>query len=417
MAKGEMKGNGKTDLSPVKEIHGSKIFGFERNVLFTGLTSFLTDTSVKMIYSVMPIFLMSIGASKASLGLIEGVAESTASLIKAFSGFWSDRIGKNKPFMLAGYALSAIILPFYAFVISPLQVLVLRFAERFGKGIRTAPRDSLIAASVTNNETGRAFGLQKAMDNSGAIAGPLIAFALLSLFPGNYRLLFLLAGIPAVAGIFVIIFGIKEAKKNKTELLQQFHLRDYPRRYWFFLGIIFVFTLGNSTDALLLVKANEAGIKVAFIPLVYLITNTVSVIAAIPAGSLSDRIGKEKLLVAGFLIYAVVYFFFGLDNSKVMLYMLFALYGLYSAATDGIQKAFVSDIVHSNRRGTGLGIYNALLGITLLPASLIAGVLYDRVNSSIPFRFGAAMALLAALLMVIYMMTGRTARSRLARKR
>lgn len=183
-----MTGNPGTDLNPDTGSVEKKIFGFQRNVLFTGLTSFLTDTSVKMIYSVMPLFLMSIGASKASLGLIEGVAESTASMVKALSGFWSDKIGKNKPFMLVGYALSAIILPLYALVISPMQVLLLRFAERFGKGIRTAPRDSLIAASVTNNETGKGFGLQKAMDNSGAIAGPLIAFALLSLFPGNLGL-------------------------------------------------------------------------------------------------------------------------------------------------------------------------------------------------------------------------------------
>ena len=402
-----MTGEGKPDSGSGRVLHESRIFGFERNILFTGMTSFLTDTSVKMIYSVMPMFLMSIGDSKASLGLIEGVAESTASLIKALSGFWSDRLGRNKPFMLVGYAISAIVLPLYAFVISPMQVLILRFAERFGKGIRTAPRDSLIAASVTNNETGKGFGLQKAMDNSGAIAGPLIAFAVLSLFPDNYRLIFLIAGIPAIAGIFVIIFGIKEVKKNKTELLQKFRFRDYPKRYWFFLAIIFVFTLGNSTDALLLVKANEAGIKVAFIPLVYLITNLVSVVAAIPAGSLSDRIGKERLLVAGFLIYAVVYLFFGMNVGEGALFVLFALYGLYSAATDGIQKAFVADVADANKKGTALGIYNAMLGITLLPASLIAGILYDRVNSSVPFIFGAAMALLAAILMAVYMFTGR----------
>jgi len=389
---------------------GQKVFGFDRNILFTGITSFLTDTSVKMIYSVMPMFLMSIGASKASLGLIEGVAESTASLIKALSGFWSDRIGKNKPFMLAGYALSALILPLYAFVISPMQVLVLRFAERFGKGIRTAPRDSLIAGSVTNNETGKSFGFQKAMDNSGAIAGPLIAFTLLSLFPDNFRLIFIIAGIPALAGIFVIIFGIKEARKSRTDLIKKFRFRDFSKRYWFFLGIIFIFTLGNSTDALLLVKANEAGIKVAFIPLVYLITNLVSVVAAIPAGSLSDRIGKEKLLIAGFLIYTVVYLFFGMNVDKIALFILFALYGLYSAATDGVQKAFVADMTDRNKKGTALGIYNALLGITLLPASIIAGVLYDRVNSSVPFRFGAAMSALAAVLMILFCLTKRSAR-------
>jgi MFS family permease len=388
-----------------------KIFGFHRNIVFTGLTSFLTDTSVKMIYSVMPMFLMSIGASKASLGLIEGVAESTASLVKAFSGFWSDRIGKNKPFMLVGYTVSAIIFPLYAFVVSPMHVLILRFIERFGKGIRTAPRDSLIAASVANNETGRSFGLQKAMDNSGAIVGPLLAFMLLSLFPENYRLIFILAGIPAIVGIFVIIFGIKEARKRKADLFQKFRVRDFSKRYYLFLGIIFIFTLGNSTDALLLVKANEAGIKVAFIPLVYLLTNLVSVVAAIPLGSLSDRVGKEKILVAGFLLYALVYFWFGRTSDTVVITALFALYGLYSASTDGIQKAFVSDITDSNKQGTGLGIYNAMLGITLLPASIIAGLLYDRAGSGVPFYFGASMAFLAFLLMIVFCIYGRSVRN------
>ncbi len=384
------------------------IFGFNRNIMFTGLTSFLTDTSVKMIYSVMPMFLMSIGASKASLGLIEGVAESTASLIKALSGFWSDKIGKNKPFMLVGYALSALVMPFYALVISPVHVLVLRFIERFGKGIRTAPRDSLIAASVSNNETGKSFGLQKAMDNSGAIAGPLLAFALLSVSLENYRLIFLLAGIPAILAIFVIIFGIKEAKKQKAELFTKFHFCDFPKRFYLFLGIVFIFTLGNSTDALLMVKANDVGVKVALIPLVYLVTNSVSVFASIPVGILADRIGKERILVVGYIIYTIVYLGFGITTSVGAIVSLFALYGLYSAATDGIQKAFISDIIDKNKKGTGLGIYNALLGITLLPASLIAGILYDKVNSSIPFYFGASTAFLAFILMIIFSFTGRS---------
>ena len=379
-----------------------RFFGFNRNILFTGLTSFLTDTSVKMVYSVMPMFLLSIGASKTSLSLIEGIAESTAALIKTLSGFWSDKIGKNKPFMLIGYGISALIFPLYSFVISPIQVLYLRFIERFGKGIRTAPRDSLIAGSVTNGETGKSFGLQKAMDNSGAIVGTLAAFALLIFFPDNYRLFFLLAGIPAFLSIFVIIFGIKEAKKSKESLLEKFHFKDFPPKFYLFLSIIFIFTLGNSTDALLMVKANEVGVKVAFIPLVYLVTSIVSVLLAIPLGSLSDKIGKEKLLVAGFLIYAIVYSGFGATNSIGTIVALFALYGLYSAATDGIQKAFVSDIIDKNKQGTGLGIYNALIGITLLPASLIAGLLYDKVNSSVPFYFGAATASISAILMFVF---------------
>lgn len=379
-----------------------RFFGFNRNILFTGLTSFLTDTSVKMVYSVMPMFLMSIGASKTSLALIEGIAESTAALIKALSGFWSDKIGKNKPFMLIGYGLSALIIPLYTFVVSPIQVLLLRFVERFGKGIRTAPRDSLIAGSIAEGDSGRSFGLQKAMDNSGAIVGPLIAFAMLSTLPGSYRMIFLIAGIPAILAIFVLLFGIKEARKNKQELFAKFHFKEFPAKYYFFLGIIFVFTLGNSTDALLMVKANDVGVKVALIPLVYLVTNVVSVFASIPVGSLADKVGKEKILIVGFLIYAVVYYGFGITTSTEAIIALFALYGLYSAATDGIQKAFISDMIDKNKKGTGLGIYNALLGITLLPASLIAGSLYDKVNSSVPFYFGAVTAATSAILMLVY---------------
>ena len=390
----------------MKEITDKKqdkgYFGFSRNILFTGLTSFLTDTSVKMVYSVMPLFLMSIGASKTSLSLIEGIAESTASLIKALSGFWSDRIGKNKPFMVIGYGLSALIIPLYTFVVSPIHVLVLRFIERFGKGIRTAPRDSLIAGSSPEGSTGRSFGLQKAMDNSGAIAGPFIAFALLSVFPQNFRLIFLLAGIPALLSVFVLVFGIKEAGKNREELFRRFRFREFPGRYYFFLVIIFIFTLGNSTDALLLVKANEIGIRVAYIPLVYLVTSVVAVSVSVPVGTLSDRIGKEKVLITGFIIYAIVYYGFGVSTREGAIVGLFALYGLYSAATDSIQKAYISDMTGQNKKGTGLGIYNGLLGITLLPASLIAGTLYDKVNSSVPFFFGASTAGLAAILMIIY---------------
>jgi MFS family permease len=384
------------------EVSDKSLFGFSRNVINTGFVSFLTDSSVKIIYSIMPMFLLSLGATKTSLALIEGIAESTASIFKVLSGFWSDKVGRNKPFMLVGYAFSAIILPLYAFVVSPMQVLVIRFAERVGKGIRTAPRDSLIAGSVTNGETGKSFGLQKAMDNSGAIFGPLVAFGLLIFFPGNYRLILLLAGIPALLALFVIAFGIKEVRKNKSELFTKFHFSDFTPRFYFFLLIVFVFTMGNSTDALLMVKANELGVKVAFIPLVYLVSSVVSVVMAVPLGILSDRLGKEKVLIGGFLIYTIVYFGFGIASGIGTIVALFALYGLYSAATDGIQKAFIADMVDENKKGTAMGIYNALLGVTLLPASLVAGLLYDKVDSHLPFYFGAVMAFLAAVLMIFF---------------
>ncbi len=375
-------------------------FGLEGNIFFAGITSFLTDTTTKMVYAIMPLFLMSIGASKIELSLIEGIAESTASILKALSGWWSDKIGKNKPFMVVGYAVTAVISPMFALVTSPVQVLMLRFTERVGKGIRTAPRDSLIAGSSGEGKKGKNFGFHKAMDNSGAIVGPLLSFAVLSMFPGDYRKVFLLAAVPGLLGLFTIIFFIKEAKKNRNELPKRIEFKKFPRRYYMFLAIAFIFTLGNSTDALLLVKANDIGITAVFIPLVYLLFNSVSVIFAVPAGILSDRIGREQLIIFGYLLYSVIYFGFGRTNNKITILLLFVLYGLYSAATDGVQKALVSDLIDKNKRGTGLGIYNSLMGITLLPASVIAGVLYTNVNNQVPFYFGSAMSFTAAMLML-----------------
>jgi MFS family permease len=379
-----------------------KIFGLEKNAFFTGLTSFFTDTSTKMVYSVMPLFLLSIGASKTTISLIEGIAESTASLIKAISGYWSDKIGKNKPFMIIGYGITAIITPLYALARIPIQILFFRFFERIGKGLRAAPRDSLISGSIKKNEAGKTFGFQKAMDNSGAIVGPLIAFLLLSIFPLNYSYIFLLATIPAILGVLTIIIFIKEAKAEKKETTNKISLKHLPKKFYFFLIIIFVFTLGNSADALLLVKTSETGIDKSYIPFVYMIFNTVSVLLAIPIGKLSDRIGREKLIILGFLVYAIVYYFFGRFNSINVFIFLFMLYGFYSALTDGSQKAMISDIVSKDLKGTGFGIYHAVLVITLLPASLIAGLLYDKVNSNAPFYFGSVMALIATILMIIF---------------
>jgi MFS family permease len=379
-----------------------KIFGLQRNVFFAGLTSFFTDTSTKMLYSVMPLFLLSIGASKTSISLIEGIAESTASLFKAFSGHWSDKIGKNKPFMVIGYGITALITPLYALAGSPIHVLLFRFLERIGKGLRAAPRDSLISGSVPKNETGRNFGFHKAMDNSGAILGPLTAFILLYFFPLNFTFIFLIATIPALLGVVSIAVFIREAKAVKNDQTKKFQLNQLPKKFYFFLFIVFVFTLGNSTDALLLVKTAETGISKSYIPFVYMIFNTVSVLFAIPVGKISDKSGREVMIITGFLVYAIVYFLFGRFNSLNVFIFLFALYGVYSALVDGSQKALISDIVSKDLKGTGFGLYHAVLGITLLPASLIAGLLYDKVNSNAPFYFGSLMALIASLLMILY---------------
>lgn len=380
----------------------------ERNVIYTGLTSFFTDTSTKMIYSVMPLFLLSMGSSKTTISLIEGIAESTASLLKALSGLWSDKIEKKKPFMIIGYGLTAIITPIYSLVFAPIQVLYLRFIERLGKGLRTAPRDSLISSSTSQSKMGSSFGFQKAMDNSGAIIGPLIAFLMLKLLPLDYSNIFLLATIPAILGVLTILIFIKEPKErnnNSTSIIKEKNkvsLKNLPKNYYLFLGVVFLFSLGNSTDALLLIKTYETNIDKAYIPFIYMIFNSVSVFLAIPIGRLSDKIGRSKLIIAGFIVYSIVYFGFGLFNSINVFIILFVLYGLYSALVDGSQKALVSDLVSSELKGTGFGLYHAIIGISVLPASIIAGKLYDNVNSSAPFYFGAIMSLCAALLMIFF---------------
>jgi MFS family permease len=393
-------------MSNNNKIREKRLLGIEKNIFFVGLTSFLTDTTTKMIYSVMPLFLMSLGATKTELSLIEGIAESTASVLKALSGWWSDKIRKNKPFMVIGYAFTAVLSPMFSMVTSPLQVLLIRFTERVGKGVRTAPRDSLIVASSEDGSKGKNFGFHKAMDNSGAIVGPLLAAGILLLFPNDYRLVFLIAAIPGFLGLINIICFVKEAKSEKMEPLGKITLKDFPKKYYAFLGIIFIFTMGNSTDALLLVKASDIGIKDSLIPMIYLIFYAVSALFSVPAGMLSDKIGRERLIIFGYLLYSILYFGFGRTNSGTVVVLLFALYGLYSAATDGVQKALVSDLIDKDKRGTGLGIYNSLVGITLLPASVIAGLLYDHVNYSVPFYYGSVMALIAALFMIIFYRKG-----------
>lgn len=384
------------------ELEQKKVMGVESNIFFAGLTSLLTDITVGLTTSIMPLFLMSIGSTKAQISLIEGIAESTASVLKAVSGWWSDKIGKNKPFMFIGYLMTAVITPIFAVTVTPLQVLFFRFLERTGKGIRTAPRDSLIAGSTTGKRTGKSFGIHKTMDNIGQMSGPLLAFLGLTLVTKNYKKIFLLAGIPALIGAIIIVFFIKEKKKKKEDLPGKIVLKDFSKNYYLFLLITFIFTLGNSTDALLLVKASNVGIPTNYVPLMYLVFYAVAVLLSIPIGVLSDKVGKEKLIITGYLIYAVVYFGFGMATTKLTIVLLFALYGLYSAATDGVQKALVTDFIDKDKRGTGLGLYNAILGITLLPASLIAGILYDKVDNSTPFYFGAVMALIATVMMFIF---------------
>lgn len=373
--------------------------GIHRNVVATGFTSFFTDISTKMVYSVMPLFLMSIGASKTTISLIEGIAESTAALIKAASGYLSDRMGRSKPFMIFGYGITALVTPIYSFVTAPFQVLIARFVERVGKGFRAAPRDSLIVASIGKKDVGKNFGFQKAMDNSGAIIGPLLASLALYLMADDYHSLFLLATIPAVLGVLTVIIGVKDVKGTDRKTRKKVSFRQLPRRFYLFLLVVFIFSLGNSSDALLIIKTSETGVNKAWIPFVYMIFNVVSVLLAVPFGKLSDRIGREKLIMAGFAVYALTYFLFGSFSTFGALVPLFVLYGIYSALTDVSQKSFIADITSKEMKGTGYGLYYAVLGITLLPASLLGGWMYDHLGNRLPFYFGGLMSLLACVLM------------------
>jgi predicted MFS family arabinose efflux permease len=261
---------------------------------------------------------------------------------------------------------------------------------------------------LTKNEAGKSFGFHKAMDNSGAILGPLLAWGLLTIFPFKYNYVFLFSTIPAILGVISIVFFIRE-KHTKQRSTNTNSYRNLSRKYYYFLIIIFVFSLGNSTDALLLVKTSETGIKSSSIPFIYMIFNTVSVLLSIPAGKLSDRKGREKLIIAGFMLYAIVYFMFGFFSHAGILILAFVLYGAYSALTDSAQKAMVSDLTGKEMKGTGFGIYHALMGITLLPASLIAGIMYDKIGSSAPFYFGAAMSCLSVILLFFFIRHYKTA--------
>lgn len=407
--KDNLVSNPHDEVTPPEE---KKILGMHKNVFFVGLTSFFTDTTVYAVYPTLPIFLKSIlGISVPNIALIEGIAESTASVLKALSGWWSDKIGKNKPFMLWGYLMTAIITPFFGFVSQAYQVMLLRFVERIGKGIRTAPRDSIIASAGVKKSHGRNFGFHKAMDNTGAILGPFFAWLLIYLSTrahgtptlSDYKLFFILASIPAFLGVITICLFIKDVKKEDKSKLNKISLKDFDKKFYTFLAIAFMFSLGNSTDSLLLLRAQDTGINQATVPLVYLICNFSAMILSVPIGIISDKIGREKIIIVGYLIYSVVYLGFAHVSTPLMIVALFALYGVYSAACDGIQKALVVDLIGNKHRGTALGLFNAIIGITLLPASVIGGILWNaNTNHSLPFIFGSSMAFISAILLAVF---------------
>ena len=377
-----------------------------RNVIALGVVSFLTDVSSEMIYPLLPVFLTAVlGADAAFVGAIEGAAETTAALLKLASGWWSDRVRRRKPLVVIGYGIASIARPLVAIAQSAAQVLLIRVSDRVGKGIRNSPRDALIAESVDPSIRGRAFGFHRAMDNAGGVLGPLIAFAVLTWHFAELRTVFWLAAIPAVLSLLVLIAFVRDVPRAAPPAGSDSKGLDLTRpmgaRFWQVLGVIFLFTLGNSTDAFLLLRANQLGVPVALAPILWAALHVVKTASNIPGGALSDRIGRRPTLIAGWLLYAAVYLGFARASTAWQAWALFAAYGVFFGLTEGSERALVADLVPPDRRGTAFGWYNLAIGLGALPASIMFGFVWDRAGAPTAFLIGASLALAAAIGMAL----------------
>jgi MFS family permease len=370
------------------------------SVWFLGFVSLFADINSKMIQSTLPLFLVStLGVNLATIGLIEGIAESTASILKIFSGALSDHWGRRKELAIAGYGISALVAPVFALAPSVLWVFVGRFADRVGKGIRVAPRNALVADTTPPQHRGAAFGLRQSLDTIGAFTGPLLAALLLGLGQ-SYRTIFWVAFIPAIVGILLLIIGVQEpSQKSRTAKnpLQWSVLRGLGRSYWTLAIAALLFNLGNSSDAFLLLRVQQSGITPAFVPLAFVVMNLTYGFSAYPIGVISDRIGRFRLLIASFLLFALVYAGFALAQSPWHIWVLLSSYGIYLGMSQGTLLAIVADQVPAESRGTAFGMINLLTGIALLPASLVAGLLWQQVSPQATFFLGSGFSLLAAI--------------------
>ncbi len=381
-----------------------KVFGFGRNVFVAGLVSFFMDVSSEMIYPLVPLFLANVlGINKSVIGLIEGIAESTASLLKVFSGWFSDRIGNRKWLMAAGYGISTLSRPIVALATGWHHVMGSRFIDRFGKGVRTAPRDAIIAESSEKTHLGRAFGFHRSMDTLGAVVGPALAFFLLGLFSNNYRWVFWLSMIPGAIAVLLIIFFITEKKKAALPQMERpkLTLKHFDWRFKSFVAIATLFALGNSSDVFLILRAQQIGIPTLLIPVVYLVFNLVYSLSAIPAGIAADRFGRKRVILLGFVLFAVLYYGFATARDVTAVWILFGFYGLFMGLTEGIQKAFLATMIPPDFKATAFGVYNTAIGLAMFPASLIGGWLWDHVSPAATFYYGAITASFSAFLFII----------------
>ena len=381
-----------------------------RNVKALGVVSLLADVSSDMIYPLLPIFLTTVlGASAAAIGTIEGFAESTAALLKLASGWWSDRV-RRKPLVLFGYALAAVARPLVGLATTVSQVLAIRMSDRVGKGIRSSPRDALLADAADPSERGRAFGFHRAADNLGAVLGPLVAWLLLQREGMAIRSVFLWSAVPGVLSIVVLMVFVKEKHKSALPVDAEVSpiavapstdAETLGRPFWKYLCVLLLFTLGCSTDAFLLLRASQLGVAAAMIPLLWAAHNLVKSLTSTPGGALSDRLGRKPLIVTGWIVYAVVYLLFGRATAAWQIWVLFLVYGLYFGLTEGVEKALVTDLVPASKRGTAFGWYNFTVGLAALPASVIFGIVWDRFSPAAAFGMGATLAGVAALGLLI----------------
>ena len=398
-----------------------KVLGVSRNVFFLGWVSLLTDMSSEMIFNVLPLFLLNVlKVSTPIIGLIEGIAEGTASLFKLVSGWLSDRLGQRKSLTVLGYSLSTLSKPFLYIASSWGVVLAVRFTDRVGKGVRSAPRDALVADSTLDSERGRSFGFHRGMDTAGAVLGIALAALIVYLVEREafqltwhaFRAL-VLSGIgPAVLAVLILLFFVREKKKAALrkpgepaapQAISEARAKTaLDRRFKLFLVMMVLFTLGNSSDAFLILRAQNLNFSVFWVLVLFVVFNVVYALAAMPAGIVSDRLGRKRVIVAGWTIYALSYLGLGLASAKWEVWLLFALYGLYYGISEGVTRAFVSDLVPEERRGTAYGWYHAAVGISLLPASVIAGLLWQYISPATTFYFGAGMAGVAMLGLLLF---------------
>ena len=405
-------------MSTSKPKPGTSLHSLPRNVWAVSLTSFFMDISSEMVINILPLFLSNVlGVKTNIIGLIEGVAEATASLLKVFSGWLSDKLRARKWLAVAGYAFSAFSKPFFYFANSWGAVAGVRWADRVGKGIRTAPRDALVADSIDDLHRGLAFGLHRAADTGGAMLGLLIALGVvwlaqagdMELSRPTFQTVVLISLVPAFLAVLSLALGARDVPVTKEREMPRFAFRSLGRRFCTFMLIVGLFDLGNSSDAFLVLRAQERGLSIIGVLGMLVTFNLVYTLVSTPAGSLSDRIGRRRLIVGGWLVYAVIYLGFALAGKGWHVWVLYAIYGVYYGLAYGTTKAMVADIVPEELRGTAYGTYNAVLGILDFPASLVAGFLWQGVGTwegfgpSAPFYFGGALALMAAVLMAVVM--------------